>query len=462
MKLLATTATAVLLLLSTVYSQTKPAKKPALISFNINFSDYNLPRTIKDSGASKAFKGNDWYNPGKKSFGIGVSWIKPLTNKIDFSANLSGTFSNFPSLFVKGDSIGQAGFTPQLDALLHLNMFQPNVSVNPFLTAGVGAGKFGDQFAAYAPLGVGLKFRFHEGAFLTLQTQWRKKLMDGINNDYLFYNIGFTQSTAKKKKEPVAKTEPAAVIPPDKDGDGIEDSKDDCPDVKGTVKGCPDSDGDGVADKDDACPNEKGILNGCPDSDGDGIADKEDKCPDAKGIVNGCPDSDGDGVADKDDKCPDVKGTFSGCPDSDGDGVGDGDDKCPAVAGKAEENGCPEIKQEIIQKVDYAAKNIFFRFGSDVLLNRSLMPLNEVVRLLQKDPALQLVIEAHTDSIGTEERNQELSERRAKRVALYFKNKGIDPKRITVQGYGETRPVADNNTNKGRAKNRRVEMKLRY
>jgi outer membrane protein OmpA-like peptidoglycan-associated protein len=454
------TAALILLTCTAIAQQLKP-KKPTILSFNISFSDYTTPGIIRDSSINKALDGTDWLNPGKKSFGLGISWLKPLTSKIDFSANLNGTFSNFPKLFVKGDSIGQAGFTPQLDALFHLNALKATAGVNPFLTLGAGAAMFQKEFAAYAPLGVGLKIRFKEGAFLIAQTQYRLALTDAISNDYLFYSIGFAQTTGKRKKEdPV--TVPPPAIPVDKDGDGITDDKDACPTEKGTVNGCPDADGDGVADKDDQCPALKGSINGCPDTDGDGVADKDDKCPDIKGSLIGCPDSDGDGQADKDDKCPDVKGLFNGCPDSDGDGVGDGDDKCPTVAGKAGENGCPEIKQEVIEKVNFAAKNIYFRFASDELLNRSLPPLKEVVQLLKKDPSLQLMIEAHTDNIGTEERNLALSERRAERVATFFKNSGINPARISIKGYGETRPVADNSTDKGRSKNRRVEMKLSY
>ena len=119
----------------------------------------------------------------------------------------------------------------------------------------------------------------------------------------------------------------------DRDGDGILDAADKCPDEKGiaTFEGCPpsvvlvDSDGDGIVDAADACPEEKGTVEykGCPppvvptDSDGDGIADTADDCPKDKGTVatKGCPDRDGDGIADAVDKCPDEKGILpDGCP----------------------------------------------------------------------------------------------------------------------------------------------------
>ncbi len=153
------------------------------------------------------------------------------------------------------------------------------------------------------------------------------------------------------------------TIPPDTDGDGVYDYKDECPDtpkgVKVDEKGCPiDTDGDGVADYLDKCPDTpKGVKvdeKGCPfDTDGDGVYDYMDECPDTpKGVAvneKGCPfDTDGDGVYDYLDACPDTpKGVAvdeKGCPfDTDGDGVYDYLDACPDTPkGVAvDEKGCP-------------------------------------------------------------------------------------------------------------------------
>lgn len=423
-------------------SAQQPLKKPGLISYNFSLSDYRFPKLITDSTLSKAFNRNDWYKPGNMSFGFGVSYWKGLTAKIDASGNLTGTFSNFPANFVKDDSIGQAGFSMQLDALLHLRAFKEKARVNPFLTVGAGIGYFPDKVALYAPLGTGLQFRFNEGTYLFLQAQWRKKLSNGINNDYLHYSLSFAQHNpfGKKKKEAVI-TEPDPVLPTDADGDGF-------------------------ADANDRCPNEKGTLNGCPDSDNDGVADKDDQCPTEKGTLNGCPDSDNDGVADKDDKCKDVAGLarYGGCPipDTDNDGVNNEADKCPNEAGAAANNGCPEIKEEIKQKIEFAAKNIFFPFASDIILKKSFVSLNEVAKVLAENPSLKLNIAAHADNRGTPERNMMWSERRAKAVADYFISKGIAAERITYKGFGDTQPVGDNKTAAGRALNRRVEMNVDY
>ncbi len=139
---------------------------------------------------------------------------------------------------------------------------------------------------------------------------------------------------------------------PDKDGDGITDKEDNCPDVAGLAKyhGCPDTDGDGIIDSEDSCKTIPGtaLLHGCPDRDGDGITDSEDQCPDNPGpiIFHGCPDSDGDGILDKDDECPTEPGLkiYQGCPDRDLDGVPDKFDQCPDTYGSKENHGCPLVE----------------------------------------------------------------------------------------------------------------------
>ena len=232
-----------------------------------------------------------------------------------------------------------------------------------------------------------------------------------------------------------------------------------------------DRDGDGVADVDDKCPDTPGsaALMGCPDRDGDGIADADDKCPDAAGTAKyqGCPipDTDGDGINDEQDKCPTVAGTarYEGCPipDSDGDGVNDELDKCPTRAGDASNQGCPVIAKEVIEKVNYAAKNVFFATGSYKLMPKSYSSLNAVADLLKADESLMIDIEGHTDSQGSDESNQVLSDNRAGAVKQYLVSKGIAESRLKSAGYGEAKPVADNNTAAGRAKNRRTEMIVR-
>ena len=176
-------------------------------------------------------------------------------------------------------------------------------------------------------------------------------------------------------------------------------------------------------------------------------------------------DRDGDGVLDADDKCPTVKGfaRYQGCPipDTDGDGINDEEDKGPTRVGPASNQGCPVIAKEVIEKINFAAKNVFFATGSYKLLPKSFKSLDEVVKLLKEDETLMIDIDGHTDAQGSDESNQVLSDNRAGAVKTYFVSKGISETRLKSAGYGETKPVADNTTAAGRAKNRRTEMTVR-
>jgi outer membrane protein OmpA-like peptidoglycan-associated protein len=202
------------------------------------------------------------------------------------------------------------------------------------------------------------------------------------------------------------------------------------------------------------------------DRDGDGVVDAKDECPDSAGPIAliGCPDRDGDGVPNIKDKCPDVPGSpkYNGCPipDTDGDGINDEEDACPTVKGVASNHGCPPIKKEIVNRVNKAAERIFFVRAKDIIEKDSYQELDRIIDILKSDPTLHVHIEGHTDNEGTDKRNQNLSDRRARAVKHYLEKKGIAVNRMTYKGYGSTKPLASNATPEGMAQNRRVEMHL--
>lgn len=257
----------------------------------------------------------------------------------------------------------------------------------------------------------------------------------------------------------------------DTDGDGIYDKDDECPETPGLPEfnGCPDSDGDGIEDRNDACPDVAGAaeFNGCPDTDGDGIADPNDACPTVAGLkdLGGCPDADGDGIKDGDDNCPNEAGPAAnnGCPwpDSDGDGVLDKDDDCPSVAGTVANDGCPEVTVEVINTLNEYSKTILFDLGKSTIRQESYATLQSIVDIMKEYPTASFVVEGHTDSTGRDSTNQKLSEERAASVKDYLTTIGMEPSRLTSVGYGESRPIASNNTKAGRQENRRVEISLK-
>jgi OmpA-OmpF porin, OOP family len=269
----------------------------------------------------------------------------------------------------------------------------------------------------------------------------------------------------------------------DTDLDGVSDRNDKCPDtptgVAVDVNGCPvDIDGDGVADYMDDCPTVAGLssLKGCPDTDKDGVADKDDACPNEAGLpsLKGCPDSDGDGIADKDDKCANTPKGYrvdaSGCPlDQDKDGVVDAEDDCPTVAGPKTNKGCPvkepEAKKEItpdqVVILNIKAIPVHFVSGKSYLTDYSKGILDRLIKTLNSDQSYHVNMFGYTDSQGSIEDNIILAQSRVESVIAYLTSKGIDRNRIISQeSFGEDNPVATNDTEEGRLKNRRVEFEI--
>lgn len=217
-----------------------------------------------------------------------------------------------------------------------------------------------------------------------------------------------------------------------------------------------DTDGDGYPDSIDGCPTEKEdgkppqATDGCPgssDRDGDGILDVNDQCPDKA--------EDKDKVQDED-----------GCPedDADSDGIPDVQDKCPTEPGKrspiAEKFGCPSLIEMGSDGSVQLLKPIEFETGRATIKPISFPIMDDVVELMKSRPSIKIGVYGHTDSKGMPANNLKLSKDRAASVRNYLQGKGIAAGRLESEGFGQTKPIAPNETEDGRSKNRRVEFKI--
>lgn len=246
----------------------------------------------------------------------------------------------------------------------------------------------------------------------------------------------------------------------DRDGDGIKDDIDKCPDVPENYNGYLDDDG---------CPDD-------PDSDGDGIPDSKDSCPnlpedkDSYLDDDGCPDpdNDADGILDKNDKCPtepedpDGYEDGDGCPepDNDKDTVLDVDDMCPLDPGPVDNKGCPKKPALVVVTSSQIkiTQQIHFEFNKAKIKPDSFPILNAVVQVLKDNPDIKIEVGGHTDNKGSADYNKKLSQERSDSVRTYLIEHGINSSRLTAIGYGFDRPIDTNDTEKGRANNRRVEF----
>jgi len=186
----------------------------------------------------------------------------------------------------------------------------------------------------------------------------------------------------------------------------------------------------------------------------------------------GFTDRDADGIYDERDRCPSRAEDYDdyedddGCPDNDNDrdGIADDDDECPDAAedpGGGDHDGCPERGRAEYRKGRIVVLGkIRFKTDSAELLGSSDPILDDVATTMKRNPGLKVKVEGHSDNVGDAGYNRKLSGERARSVKLALMRRGVAANRLDAEGYGETRPIATNKTERGRAKNRRVEFRI--
>lgn len=335
--------------------------------------------------------------------------LKPLGIEAEFSANPTRVRTSTNDFaFVYG-------------ARAHVVLQVPRYRIVPFLLGGYGLMGvrshiliLGNDIDPAFHYGGGVKFYINK--WLAARAEVRQIVSAAATHQdsgtsHLQALAGISLTLGRKRPTPPPKVEP---VDPDRDKDGILNEADGCPDQPGPEP------------------------SGCPDTDGDGFIDKVDQCIEVPGVEpDGCPlkDSDGDKILDVDDDCVFEKETYNGIDD---------------------EDGCPdEVPPELIV-FKGALEGIEFDFGKATIRPDSKPVLDNVVEKLKKFPGVRVAIVGHTDNVGSPEANLELSRRRADAVKQFLVDAGIDASRIETDGKGDTDPVATNETEEGRAKNRRI------
>ena len=374
---------------------------------------------------------------------VGMQFFKGITPRLDAVVNLDLSSLKYPYyVSLKQPKATINSVYAALDTRVHLKLGNDNKSMLPYAILGIGVARDAANFTAYAPMGLGLQFKAKQGSFLHI---FGTHNAEATKLTKMHMNYGVSYSFPLKLKEKKAIALPTAPIQVDQDDDGVSNENDDCPERSGLLKykGCP-----------------------VPDEDGDGINDENDKCPNAEGSVQyrGCPvpDTDKDGIPDDKDDCPTVAGLpgYKGCaiPDTDKDGLNDELDQCPTIAGIASNNGCEDLQP----KLNNIAAALKFEIGQVNIANKLLQGLDSLVQIMAQYPTTKLLITGHTDNTGSRKINEPLSLSRAKKIQAYLVKKGLSVNRTSILGLADTQPKESNDTNKGRAQNRRVDLTIQY
>jgi outer membrane protein OmpA-like peptidoglycan-associated protein len=423
--------------------------------------------------------------------------LRTLENPIPLAFHLGSTYRNLPKATLGAGLVTQGGVEWGLTPNMGVFLAAKSIARADSLKSGAGL------FQEWATLSGGMAVRSTEGFSFDIgihrglaKTPWTEFQFPSGSS---IYRYG-------------AKTQPQwsltvqfgwtlSAISPDGDQDGVINAIDMCKDAAEDndnfqdSDGCPETDNDldSVPDISDQCPLDKedvdGYLDvdGCPDldNDADGVPDLQDKCPqdgeDKDGTMDydGCPDfdNDGDAILDSQDKCPSLAEDKDGFQDDDGcvdvdndrDGITDVNDSCPNVIETVNNyldlDGCPDTAQAAtpekpsLQRLA-VLEQVRFQGITNNLSAESYPVLDSIAGLLRRSRDVVVLVKGYMDLSEGAKAAMSASKIRANKVRNYLILKGAKQSQVRAEGYGASRPIAPNNTAKGRMKNRRIELEV--
>ena len=488
-------------------------KKPSSVDFHMFYNDFLTAQQIRSTSLSNVLNNKLWSSLSNNQIGLGFSYYKGITKKIDAVGTLDASFVDY--LFQSGATNGSSKFLLTTQAAANIKLFDDSKTVVPYLTAGAGFSLYNGSAGFYIPAGVGLQFNVFNEGFIITNAQYRIPLTTAVNYHFN-YAIGIGTSIAKTKKptvketpQPTAEKKPIEVakiaskniiVTVTDDATGLPLSNVALTlvgDGGNTVNGITDASGNFSFTKIDVDNySVSGTLNGISSSK-ENIKKKEFKNSGDEikiGITHNDPRFTLTGnVVNKNNNAPEgnvevtatniTKNSNSMEQSKNGDGSFsiqlDAASEFTVVGKKSSYLSNIEkvstiglnrsttlyLKlelnvQEVTASKNIVLNNINFESGKTLLNVLSSNDLERLVLFLRDNPSLKLEIQGHTDNSGTVTGNNKLSQARANSIVAFLIGKGIDKNRLIAKGFGSSVPIASNDTPEGKAQNRRVEMKL--
>jgi outer membrane protein OmpA-like peptidoglycan-associated protein len=496
-----------------VNAQKQSAKKPSFVDLHAFYNDFNTAQTMKSNSLGKVLNNKLWNPLSNMQVGLGVSYLKGVTSKIDAIASVDATY--FDYLYQSGATHGSSEFLLASQAALNVKLLTDKHPVVPYLTGGIGFSMYQHNTGFYVPVGAGLQFKLFADALVFANAQYRFALSN-IVNDHYYYSVGIGVPIAKPKTlplKPIVETAPNVALPTQvksvaknikiyvtDEATGYA-----LPHVKITLTAAngnklnETTDTNGfVTFNEMAADNYSitGVLNNINCTPKNIVTtDFETTAPDLKiNLSHNDPRFTLAGnVYNKATKQPegnvDVTATnttlntstaqLSNTNDGSFNLQLDANSDFTIVGKKASYLSNIEkattkglnrsttlyLKleldvQEITASKNIVLNNINFESGKTNFTESSSTDLNLLIQFLKDNKNLTLEIQGHTDNSGTVAGNLKLSQARANSIVVYLIKNNISKERLIAKGYGSSKPIADNTTAQGKAQNRRVEMKL--
>ncbi len=496
-------------------AQDNPEKKPSTLVLHLFYNDFKTAQQIRTSSLKNVLDNDLWSKIGDMQMGFGINYLKGITGKIDFIASLDGSSTDY--LYKDGSTNGSSAFLLDANGALNLKLLTDRHKMVPYLSGGAGFSLYNGKTGFYLPAGAGIQFNLFNEAFVFTNVQYRYALTSDVNNHFQ-YNIGVGASLGKKKVKPakivevIKLPEPVtiATVPVIISGQIIVSVKDEStgaplPNVDIVLNGPDDKKLNGTTNAEGNATFLKvtpadyavnGVLNNVKTT-AQNIRKSDFEQNDNQiniAITHNDPRFTLSGIViNKTKNIPEGGAEISITNETkhniitrqshEGDGIfstqleSESDytlvGKITGYISNIEKistkglnrSATLYVKLELgIEEANVGQSivlnNIYFEVGK-VSLNAAVsFDLEKLIRFLKDNPDTRLEIQGHTDNTGSLALNNKLSLARAKSIVDFLGSSGIALSKLDAKGFGPSLPVADNTTAEGRAKNRRVVMKV--